>query len=242
MQDLHLNPPRPLHCHGTALGRRAYCNDNSVLLSALTTQSNADTLMSLSDSSRLEAIHTFDQLSRRLPQSTLSLTTSSKPSSRDRPKRKIKRSSSAKDPHHHPRSKSAPAPAIAAAASDQPRHRHPRRNGPASSKSSTVISKSKKPRATPDKHRSTTSRKPTASSNSDNHPRVESARTSSRRGRRHVSTSSRSDSTKLGEIPEHKWRTTKHRDDDDSLEIAYPLYSYPEPPKQRSRFMRFLGK
>lgn len=206
--------------------------------------------MSLSDASRLEAIHTFDQLSRRLPQSTLSLTSSIKPSARDAQKRRIKRSASAKDAHH-PRSKSAPAPAIAVAAavaSDEPRHRHARQRDPGSSKSSTVISKSKTPRATLDKHRSTTSRKPTASSNSNNHPRVASpapgsTRTSSRRGRRrHVSGSSRSDSTKLGEIPEHKWRTTKPRDDDSSLEIAYPLYSYPAPPKQRSRFMRFWGK
>jgi hypothetical protein len=209
---------------------------------------NADTLMSLSNASRLEAIQTFDHLSRRLPQSALSLS-SSKQAERhvhSSQNRRAKHSASAKDTRH-PRSNSTLS-LIPAASSDQPRPRHSRKR--ASSKSSTTLSKA--PHSTPNKHRSTGLQKP-ASNNKNNNPRAappaprDSSRTSPRSERRHASMSSRSDSTKLGEVPERKWRTTAGPRNDssnssNSLRVAYPLYSYPAPQKQRSRFMRFFGK
>lgn len=193
--------------------------------------------MSMSNSSRVQAIETFDQLSKRLPQSSLSLTPSNKSSQKHAhysQKRKPKHASSPNDTHN-PRSKSASS-LIPTAALDQPRPKHSSRKkkSPDSSKSSTT---SRRPHhSDPEAHRSNPSRKPTGPSRSAPPP-ARDARPGSRSDRRRTPKSFTSDSTKLGEIPEHKWAR-----DSNSLRVAYPLYSYPEPQKQRSRFMRFFGK
>jgi len=54
-----------------------------------------------------------------------------------------------------------------------------------------------------------------------------------------------SDSTKLGEIPEHKWaRSAMYEDVNVKFPVRtyYPLEPYQEPEKQRSRFMRLFRK
>lgn len=198
---------------------------------------NADTLMSLSNASRLEAMRTFEQLSKRLPQSALSLTPQTKSSERhthSSQKRRSKQIPSVKSGHNR-RSQSAP-PVLKTKASDNPRPRRTHKKPSGNSKSSTV---SKTPRSTEDKHRSTPSPHSTSNPRAAP-PNAQGTRTSSRSERRHRPRSFRSDSTKLGEIPEHKWAVP--RDDDSSLRVAYPLYTYTAPQKQRSRFMRFFGK
>jgi hypothetical protein len=51
------------------------------------------------------------------------------------------------------------------------------------------------------------------------------------------------DSTKLGEIPEHKWaRPSKLDAGQFSVRRYYPLEPYQEPEKQKSRFMRFFRR
>lgn len=194
----------------------------------------SDTLMGLSNASRLEAIQTFEQLSRRLPQSALSLTPSNKAPGRhahSSKKRKTKTALSAKGAHHS-HSQSAPSLLITPA-SDHPRPRHTHTK----SRSSSTSPKISKTRATSDKHRSTPSRK--AAGGPGAAPSPNSTRTSSRPEWRRAPRSFASDSTKLGEIPEHKWAGPR---DDSTLRVAYPLYAYPAPQKQRSRFMRFFGK
>lgn len=191
--------------------------------------------MSMSNSSRLQAIETFDQLSKRLPQSSSSLTPSNKSSQKhahDSQKRKPKHASSPKDTHN-PRSKSAPSLIPPALDQPRPKHNSRKKKSPDSSKSSTT---SRRPHSDPEPHRSKPSRKPTDPRRSAPPP-ARGARSSSRSDRRRTPKSFTSDSTKLGEIPEHKWAR-----DSNSLRVAYPLYSYPEPQKQRSRFMRFFGK
>jgi hypothetical protein len=52
-----------------------------------------------------------------------------------------------------------------------------------------------------------------------------------------------SDSTKIGEIPEHKWtRPAMLEDGKFSVTTYYPLEPYQEPEKQRSRFMRLFRR
>lgn len=54
-----------------------------------------------------------------------------------------------------------------------------------------------------------------------------------------------SDSTKLGEIPEHKWARQPMfagGNMDFPIRTYYPLEPYQEPEKQRSRFMRLFRK
>lgn len=51
------------------------------------------------------------------------------------------------------------------------------------------------------------------------------------------------DSTKLGEIPEHKWARPSILDSGQfPVKRYYPLEPYQEPEKQRSRFMRFFRR
>jgi hypothetical protein len=194
----------------------------------------SDTLMGLSNASRLEAIQAFEQLSGRLPQSARSLTPSNKAPGRhahSSKKRKTKKALSAKGAHHS-HSQSAPSLLITTA-SDHPRPRHTHTK----SRSSSSSPKNSKPRATSDKHRFIPSRK--AAGDLGAAPSPSSTRTSSRSERRRAARSVTTDSTKLGEIPEHKRAGLK---DDSSLRVSYPLYAYPAPQKQRSRFMRFFGK
>ncbi|KIN06073.1 hypothetical protein OIDMADRAFT_176179 [Oidiodendron maius Zn] len=119
------------------------------------TREDYHTLMSLSNASRLEAMRTFEQLSKRLPQSALSLTPQTKSSERhthSSQKRRSKQIPSVKSGRNR-RSQSAP-PVLKTKASDNPRPRRTHKKPSGNSKSSTI---SKTPRSTEDKHRSTPS-------------------------------------------------------------------------------------
>lgn len=195
--------------------------------------------MSLSNASRLEAIHTFEQLSTRLPPSSLSLTPSRAPPSQDRRAQERKAKPAGEHQHHHRRprsssSRSAP-PRVRVreiAAADLPHPRPaphalpsatPRKAKPPSTRSSSSPS---------GRHRSTTNTRKPKSPPRSGPPPPAASRTRSRR-------SWKSDSTKLGEIPEHQWAASRPGE----LRVVYPLGSaQPTPEKSRSRFMRFLRK
>jgi hypothetical protein len=215
----------------------------------------------------MEAIHTFEQLSQRLSQSSLALVPSNKHNERRRHKRKAKSSSSSVGNLKHARSKSAPQLSITPlgpATSDGWVRPKPGRKLSSDSKPSGTASPKRrapapKPFASPPQRlglpapqpqkpqvhspppvpRSTHPSQATAPS-----PHQRLLPLQSRPENRKSFMSFASDSTKLGEIPEHKWTRPGMYADGGYFPARtyYPLEPYQEPEKPRSRFMRLFKR
>jgi hypothetical protein len=196
----------------------------------------------------MEAISTFEQLSRRLSQSSVALPHTSrhtgKPhSSQVGHKRKAKKGSVGQS--KHTRSKSAPElsrTALGPATAEGWVRPKPGRKLYSESKTSGSIS----PRRTaPREHTQPTpqrSRPPPALVST---PLLPSPLPRTRPENRKSIMSFASDSTKLGEIPERKWARPSMFDVGNSnfpITAFYPLEPYQQPEKQRSRFMRLFRR
>jgi hypothetical protein len=214
----------------------------------------------------MEAIHTFEQLSQRLSQSSLALVPSNKHNEKRRHKRKAKSASSLGNVKHA-RSKSAPQLSITPlgpATSDGWVRPKPGRKLSADSKSSGIASpkrRSAAPRAPSSPQslslpappsqrpaallplpipRSTHPHQDTTSSAQTQRPIVPPPRPNNRKS----VMSFASDSTKLGEIPEHKWTRPGMFVEGGQFPVRtyYPLEPYQEPEKPRSRLMRLFRR
>lgn len=205
-------------------------------------------LLNLSNVSHMEAISTFEQLSKRLSQSSVALPHKSrhagKPhSSRVGHKQKAKKGSVGHS--KHTRSKSAPElsrTALGPATAEGWVRPKPGRKLSSESKTSGSTS----PRRTaPREHTQPTiqrSRPPPALVST---PLLPSPLPRTRPENRRSIMSFASDSTKLGEIPEYKWASPSMFDAGNSnfpITTFYPLEPYQQPEKQRSRFMRLFRR
>lgn len=196
------------------------------------TSSDYQALLSLSNSTRAETIQTFDQLSKRLSSSSLSLATAKKPR-RDRAdhKHKAKKTSA--------RTKSAPdlslTPLGPASSSGWIRPKPGRRQPPKSQSLGSINSERNETRPLK------THRQPQRPLVSEVH-----SRSPTLREHRRSIMSFASDSTNLGEIPERKWTRAaviyEAGDAKFPITMHYPLERYEEPVKQRSRFMRLFSR
>ncbi|KAH7360691.1 hypothetical protein BKA65DRAFT_547404 [Rhexocercosporidium sp. MPI-PUGE-AT-0058] len=243
-------------------------------------------LLNLSNSSRLEAITTFQQLSYRLSHSSLALPisphkTGSKTSATHRRKKKTSTSSSGNSKRTQARAKSAPELSISitplgpATPEGWVRPKAGRKLS-TDSKSGTSTPKrqrsASKPLALPappvvPRPASATRRSPppppyqshlpSPSSIAPPAPKHVSAPISismptpsqrlqvrvSRADKRKSIMSFASDSTKLGEIPEHKWaRGAIPEGGQFPITPFYPIQLYQEPEKPKSRFMRLFRR
>ncbi|KAG4435839.1 hypothetical protein IFR05_008665 [Cadophora sp. M221] len=239
-------------------------------------------LLNLSNSSRLEAITTFQQLSYRLSHSSLALTASPtkkghKTSATHRRKKKSTTSSSGNSKRSHARSKSAPELSISitplgpATPEGWVRPKAGRKLSTDSRSSGSSTPKQQrspsKPLALPappsvPRPASTTRRSPPPPYQSQlsspvshapptpvpapvsmpEHPQRLQVRVS-KADKRKSFMSFASDSTKLGEIPQHKWaRGAIPEGGIFPITPYYPVQLYQEPEKPRSRFMRLFRK
>ena len=220
--------------------------------------------MNLSNASRMEAIHTFEQLSRRLSRSSLALAPSNKHNERRRHKRKAKTSSSVGN-FTRSRSKSMPQLSVTPLGPATPDGWvRPKAGRKLSADSKVSGNSSPKRRAVPKPPSSPrrlslpvspsqrpTTQSPTQIPNST-HPMPGTAAIPSRRAmvphsrgsNRKSMMSFASDSTKLGEIPEHKWTRPNMYAEGVHFPIRtyYPLEPYQEPEKPRSRLMRLFKR
>ena len=218
-------------------------------------------LVNLSNASRVEAIHTFRQLSQRLSQSSLALIPSNKHNEKRRHKRKAKSSSALGNPKHA-RSKSAPQLSITPlgpATSDGWVRPKPGRKLSSDSKSSGTSSPKRRavPNAqlspqqrlslpAPHSQRPTVARTPPHIPRAPHHSQTNTyeqrvTAPQPRAGDRRSMMTFASDSTKLGEIPEAKW-TRPAEGGNLPIRAYYPLMPYEEPEKPRSRFMRLFKR
>ncbi|KAH9222768.1 hypothetical protein DL95DRAFT_441115 [Leptodontidium sp. 2 PMI_412] len=240
-------------------------------------------LLNLSNSSRLEAITTFQQLSYRLSQSSLALPasphkTGHKASATHRRKKKSSTSSSGHSKRSHARSKSAPELSISitplgpATPEGWVRPKAGRKLSTDSRSSGSSTPKQQrsppKPLALPappsvPRPASATRRSPPpppyqsqlsspsslappvrkpASIAISEHPQRLQVRVS-KADKRKSFMSFASDSTKLGEIPQHKWAKGAIPEGGIyPITPYYPVQLYQEPEKPRSRFMRLFRK
>jgi len=217
------------------------------------TSTDYQALLNLSHASRMEAITTFEQLSQRLSRSSLALVPSgtNKAHAKHRTHHRRRNASSPAGHGTHSRSKGAPDLSLTPL-------------GPANTdgwvrpKTGRKLSSESKPSTTPG---SSTPRRPSSKTQSQ-HPPSSTERTSPTSSTRVVprlretppgyttTTDHRNsirsfatDSTKLGEIPEHKWaRQMKLDAGQFPVRKYYPLEAYQEPEKQKSRFMRFFRR
>lgn len=234
-------------------------------------------LLNLSNSSRLEAITTFQQLSYRLSRSSLALPpsphkTGHKVSATHRRKKKITTSSSGHSKRSHARSKSAPELCISSTPLGpaitegwvRPKAGRKLSTDSRSSGSSTPKRSSPKPLALPappskPRPASATRRSPPPPYQSQlpspsSIPEATVLKAAplpaqrlqtrvSRADKRKSFMSFASDSTKLGEIPEHKWgRNAIPEGGQFPITPYYPVQLYQEPEKPRSRFMRLFRR
>lgn len=221
--------------------------------------------MNLSNASRMEAIHTFEQLSNRLSKSSLALKPSNKHNEKRRHKRQAKSNSSVGN-LKHARSRSAPQLSITPLGPATPggwvRPKTGRKLSADSKASGTSSPKQRavpKPPPSPPQRLSLPappSQRPTTQSPPpiprSTHPMQGTAATpphrvtvpQSRPENRKSIMSFASDSTKLGEIPEYKWTRPNMYADGGNFPIRtyYPLEPYQEPEKPRSRFMRLFKR
>ncbi|PVH87028.1 hypothetical protein DL98DRAFT_510471 [Cadophora sp. DSE1049] len=235
-------------------------------------------LLNLSNSSRLEAITTFQQLSYRLSRSSLALPlsphkTGHKASTTHRRKKKSTASSSGHSKRSHARSKSAPELSISSTPLGpatpegwvRPKAGRKLSTDSRSSGSSTPKQRSSpKPLALPappnPRPTSATRRSPPPPPYQSQLPSPSSIPEAfvpepislptqrlqvrvSKADKRKSFMSFASDSTKLGEIPEHKWgRNAIPEGGQFPITPYYPVQMYQEPEKPRSRFMRLFRK
>jgi len=227
------------------------------------TPTDYQALVNLSNASRMEAIHTFEQLSNRLSRSSLALVPSNKHNEKRRHKRKAKSSSSVGN-LKHARSKSAPHLSITPLGPATPdgwvRPKTGRKLSADSKASGTSSPKRraapKPPTSPPHKLslQAPPSQRPTAQSappiprsthphqGSNSSAKIQHQEPShSRPENRKSIMSFASDSTKLGEIPEHKC-TRPANGGNLPITPYYPLEPYQEPEKPRSRFMRLFKR
>ncbi|KAG0646696.1 hypothetical protein D0Z07_6212 [Hyphodiscus hymeniophilus] len=223
------------------------------------TPTDYQVLVNLSNASRMEAIHTFEQLSRRLSQSSLALVPSNKHNEKRRHKSRTKVDSSLGTPKHA-RSKSAPQLSITPfgpATSDG--WVRPKTGRKLSSDTKATGTSSPKRRATrqaPSPQRLNIPAPPLQSPTTHSPPPIPRATHPSqiqtsphhramvsqpRPGDRKSIMSFASDSTKLGEIPEHKWARPVEGGHF-PVRVFYPLEPYQEPEKPRSRLMRLFKR
>lgn len=217
------------------------------------TSTDYQALLNLSNASRMEAINTFEQLSHRLSRSSLALI----PSGTERPlakrrthQRRRKTSSSSTGHAKHSRSKSAPdlsVTPLGPAKTDGWVRPKSGRKLSSDSKFSGASGSSTPRRSSPKTH----SPKPSTSTQRTSPPSSGRVTTQPRRtpagdakmDNRNSIRSFATDSTKLGEIPEHKWARPAMLDSGQfPIKRYYPLEPYQEPEKQRSRFMRFFRR
>ncbi|RDL40377.1 uncharacterized protein BP5553_00356 [Venustampulla echinocandica] len=211
------------------------------------TPSDYQALLDLSDTTRSETINTFDRLSKRLSASSLVPAGTSKAStSRPRTRHHNGVERSAVKHSGHGRARSAPnlstTPLGPATAAGWIRPRHTKKRTSSSSKSDSLPSSPnpKRPvRALPAPPLPQQAAKPTHHSQT---PR----RVPLQKQNRQSIMSFASDSTKLGEIPEHKWTTRPavFESGDIGFPVTpyYPIKQWQEPVKQRSRFMRLFKR
>lgn len=221
-------------------------------------------LLNLSNASRLEAINTFEQLSHRLSRSSLALVHSPE----KQPARKSARSSHKKSTPvnrpKHSRSKSAPEPTLAptplgpASPDGWVRPKNGRKSSSSSTRSSTPKRSSPKMPQAPPSPPPKKSIQPEAPTRTAPPPPIQayipshqiqirptpSPLSSARRDKRKSIMSFASDSTKLGEIPEHKWARPAQFDEKGGFEIRtyYPLEPYQEPEKKKGMFGRLFRR
>jgi hypothetical protein len=217
------------------------------------TSTDYQALLNLSNASRMEAINTFEQLSKRLSRSSLALVPSSpsKDLARHRNHQRQRKASSSTGHGKHSRSKSAPdlslTPLRPAKTDGWVRPKAGRKLSSDSKSSRTCNhpmsrhSSPKTPTPQPSNYTGRTSPQspgcvttqiqrtpPGYIAKSDNRNSIKSFAT---------------DSTKLGEIPEHKWARPPMLDPGQfPIKHYFPLEPYHEPAKQKSRFMRFFRR
>jgi hypothetical protein len=201
----------------------------------------------------MEAINTFEQLSQRLSRSSLALATSgtNKDLAKNRTHHRRRKTSSSTGHIKHSRSKSAPELSLTPLGpADGNGWVRPKAGRKLSSDSrSSKTSGFSTPRRPSPKTRS-----PQPSTSTDRNSPTSSGRGATRLQRplagptakgnnRKSFMSFATDSTKLGEIPEHKWaRPAMLEAGQFPVTTYYPLEPYREPEKQRSRFMRFFRR
>jgi len=222
------------------------------------TTTDCQSLLSLSNASRIEAIHTFEQLSQRLSRSSLALVPLS-PAMKERGQRHRRKKSSSSSAVKHTRSKSAPE--LSATPQGWVRPKAGRKQSSDSTKSSKSSGTSSpkqiasKPRANqppaPSSRRSPAPRQIANIPHEENSPRtpppqyttfpVEPVRRRTQDRKSFMSFAS--DSTKIGEIPEHKWaRRADMQEGNYPMTTYYPVEPYQEPEKQRSRLMKLFRR
>ena len=206
-------------------------------------------LLSLSNAARSEAIQTFSQLSMRLSKSSLALppsrTSKQGPDSKPSNKKKDKKRSSTGGSKHS-RSKSAPSLLITPeGAVRRPKHSRSK-STPSSKAPSTAPKKAPSPKPFSKSTHSSLPQTPAppyelnASQHSLLVPYMPPFQT--RPSNRKSIMSFASDSTKLGEIPEHKWARRGTADGQMIFPIRtyYPLEPYQEPVKPKSKLRRLF--
>ncbi|KUJ20878.1 uncharacterized protein LY89DRAFT_729697 [Mollisia scopiformis] len=232
-----------------------------------TTNTDYQALLNLSNASRIEAINTFEQLSQRLSRSSLALVPLSpamkEASQRHRHRRK--KSSTSSNPKHT-RSKSAPELSVTPQgwvrlktvrkqSSDSTKSS--KTSGSSTPKQSTSKSQTAQALSSPSKHSPRPRQAQIADvpySNSKENEQItpppqytafpaEPLRNSRRADNRKSFMSFASDSTKIGEIPEHRWaQTAAMQAGNYPMTTYYPVEPYQEPEKQRSRLMKLFRR
>ena len=203
----------------------------------------------------MEAIHTFEQLANRLSRSSLALIPAKKQHDRHRHKRKSsKKSASAVGHVRHTRSKRAPELAVTPLGYATPEgwvRPKPGRKLSSDSSKSSGSSTSKRSTARRQPQHPPRPANPTPVSRlgaSPTLPLIKApplppprARTENRKS----IMSFASESTKLGEIPEHRWnRPAMFEAASGNFPVTafYPLEPYQEPEKPKSRLMRLFRR
>jgi hypothetical protein len=224
------------------------------------TTTDYSALVNLSNASRMEAIHTFEQLSHRLSQSSLMLPPADRrgeENSKRNHRRKTKKTSSVGHAKHI-RSKSAPQLRITPLGPATPEGWVRPKTGRNTSSDSRAFGSSIPKRSRVPKSSSSLAQQPSslpslprpvapiqAIPSSPPAQRLAPARLCT--NKRNSLMSFASDSTKLGEIPEHKW-TRPGMLNGGNVQYplgggaCYPLHPYQEPEKPRSRFMKLFKR
>jgi hypothetical protein len=202
----------------------------------------------------MDAINTFEELSRRLSRSSLALVPSStnKDLAKHRTHQRRRKTSSSTGHTRHSHSKSAPVLSptpLGPANTDGWVRPKSRRKLSTDSKSVGLSGTSTPRRSSPKTHspQPSTSTKRTSPMSLERvtmQPRRTTADHTTRPDNRNSINSFATDSTKLGEIPEHKWaRPIMVGSGQFPIRRYYPLEPYhQEPEKQRSRLMRFFRR
>ncbi|PMD34046.1 hypothetical protein L207DRAFT_534418 [Hyaloscypha variabilis F] len=207
------------------------------------TSTDYQALLNLSNASRMEAINTFEQLSQRLSHSSMALVSSgtNETHAKHRTHQRRKKASSSAGHAKHSRSKSAPDLSLTAKKGGWVRPKAGRK--PSSDSKSSATSGSSTPRLSSPKTHSSQPSRATERTSPPSSTRVVPQLRGTKMDNRNSIRSFATDSTKLGEIPEHKWaRPSKLDTGQFSVRRYYPLEPYQEPEKQKSRFMRFFRR